>query len=162
METEGVPYSGGGETGPVSRAVLDANIYVAAYLSKNPRSPNRELFQRWRAHEVVLLVSRAILEEIVEKFDARGIDPRLTVELIAHIMADAEYIDVTVEDVQRVIVGDPDDDRVLACAVVGRADYLVTYDPHFDCLGGEYQGVQVLDGLHFLYVVRGDVRHGDK
>lgn len=25
------------------RAVFDANIYVAAYLSKNPRSPNKEL-----------------------------------------------------------------------------------------------------------------------
>jgi hypothetical protein len=30
------------------RAVFDSNIYVAAYLSKNPRSPNKELFQRWR------------------------------------------------------------------------------------------------------------------
>lgn len=162
METDGVLYGGGGETGAVSRAVLDANIYVAAYLSKNPRSPNRELLQRWRAHEFVLLVSRAILEEIVEKLDTLGVDPRLTVELIAHIMADAEYINVTVEDVQKVIIGDPDDDHVLACAVVGGADYLVTYDPHFDCLEGRYQGVQVLDGLHFLYVVRGDVRHGDK
>ncbi|MEA3459411.1 MAG: hypothetical protein U9R11_01835 [Chloroflexota bacterium] len=39
---------------------------------------------------------------------------------------------------------------------VGRADYLVTYDPHFDCLGGEYRGFKIVDGLHFLYVVRGD------
>jgi len=162
VETEGVPRGGRGQASALSRAVLDANIYVAAYLSKNPRSPNRELFQRWRAHEFVLLVSRAILEEIVEKFDALGVDPQLTVELIAHIMADAEYINVTVEDVQKVIIGDPDDDHVLACAVVGSADYLVTYDPHFDCLEGEFQGIQVLDGLHFLYVVRGDVRHGDR
>jgi putative PIN family toxin of toxin-antitoxin system len=138
--------------------VLNANVYVAAYLSRNPRSPNKELFQRWHAREFVLLVSRVILEEIVEKLDALGIDQRLTVELISHIMADAEYINVTTKDVQRVIADDPDDDHILACAVVGRADYLVTYDPHFDCLGGEYEGIQILDGLHFLYVIRGDLK----
>ena len=158
METEGLPHCGGKEASALPRAVLDANIYVAAYLSKNPSSPNKELFRRWHAREFALLVSRAILEEIVEKFDELAIDQRLTLEVISHIMADGEYINVTTRDVKRVIANDPDDDHILACAVVGRADYLVTYDPHFDCLGGEYQGIQIIDGLHFLYVVRGDVK----
>ena len=39
---------------------------------------------------------------------------------------------------------------------ISRATHLVTYDPHFDVLGGVYQGIPILDGLHFLYVVRGD------
>jgi len=138
------------------RAVLDANVYVAAYLSKNPRSPNKELFQRWRDSQFVLLVSKAILEEVVEKFGELDIDQQLTLELVSHILADAEYVQVSEGDVQPIIFADPDDDHVLACAVVGKADYLVTYDPHFDCLGGEYQGLKILDGLHFLYVVRGD------
>jgi hypothetical protein len=30
------------------RAVLDTNIFVAAYLSKNPHSPTIELLRRWR------------------------------------------------------------------------------------------------------------------
>lgn len=51
---------------------------------------------------------------------------------------------------------DPDDDVVLACAVAGRADYLVTYDPHFDVLGEQYQGVRVVRPLSFLWAVRGD------
>jgi len=138
------------------RAVLDANVYVDAYLSRNPRSPNKELFQRWRDSQFVLLVSRAILKEVVKKFGELGINRRLTLEFISHILADAEYVDVSEEDVQPVILADPDDDYVLACAVVGRADYLVTYDPHFDCLSGEYRGCQIGDGLHFLYIVRGD------
>ena len=156
METEGLPHNRE-ETGALPRAVLDANVYVAAYLSRNPRSPNKELFRRWRACEFVLLISKAILEEIVEKFDELGIAQQLTIELISHIIADAEYINITADNVQRVIANDPDDDLVLACAVVGKADYLVTYDPHFDCIGGEYQGIQILDGLHFLYIVRGDM-----
>jgi putative PIN family toxin of toxin-antitoxin system len=140
------------------RAVFDANVYVAAYLSKNPRSPNKELFRRWRNDEFVLLVSPAILEEVIEKFDERGIAQALTVDLVSFVLATAEYVMTPVDEMPAKIVGDPDDDRVLACAIVGKADYLVTYDPHFDCLGGEYQGIRVLDGLHFLYVVRGDTK----
>lgn len=138
------------------RAVLDANIYVAAYLSRNPRSPNKELFQRWRGSQFVLLVSKDTLKEVVGKFGELGIDQQLTLELVSHILADAEYVHVSEEDVQPIILADPDDDHVLACAVVGKADYLVTYDPHFDCLGGEYRSFKIVDGLHFLYVVRGD------
>ena len=140
------------------RAVFDANIYVAAYLSKNPRSPNKELFRRWRAREFTLLVSHAILEEVIEKFDQRGIDQALTLELVSFILADAEYIVTSDEAPPALIVDDPDDDLILACAMAGNAGYLVTYDPHFDCLGGEFQGIRVLDGLQFLYVVRGDTR----
>ena len=42
----------------------------------------------------------------------------------------------------------------------GGATHLVTYDPHFEVLGGEYEGIKILDGLHFLYVVRGDIKPG--
>jgi len=138
------------------RAVFDANVYVAAYLSRNPRSPNKELFQRWRDSQFVLLVSKAVLKEVVEKFGELGIDQRLTLELVSHILADAEYVHVSEEDVQPIILADPDDDHVLACAVVGKTNYLVTYDPHFDCLGSEHRGVKIVDGLHFLYIVRGN------
>lgn len=156
MGTKGKPSSREEETKSPLRAVLDANVYVAAYLSRNPRSPNKELFRRWHGSQFVLLVSKAVLKEVVEKFGELGIDQQLTLELVAHTLADAEYVHVSEEDVQPIILADPDDDHVLACAVVGRADYLVTYDPHFDCLDGEYRGVKILDGLHFLYVVRGD------
>ena len=140
------------------RAVFDSNIYVAAYLSKNARSPNKELFRRWRNGEFVLLVSQAILEEVIEKFDQRSIDQALTMELVAFVLADAEYVVTPVAEIPTIIVGDADDDQVLACAITGQANYLVTYDFHFDSLGGEYQGIRVLDGLHFLYVVRGDTK----
>jgi predicted nucleic acid-binding protein len=53
-----------------------------------------------------------------------------------------------------VILADPDDDLVIACAVVGQATHLVTYDPHFAVLGGKYQGVHIVDALDFLAVLR--------
>ena len=146
------------EAKAVPRAVLDTNVYVAAYLSKNPRSPNKELFRRWRDSQFALLVSKSILTEVVEKFDKYGIAQQLTIDLLAHILTYAEHIIVPEKSVKAVISADTDDDLILACAVIGRADYLVTYDPHFDVLGAEYEGIKIVDGLHFLYVVRGDVK----
>ena len=148
------------EAKAVPRAVLDSNVYIAAYLTKNPRSPNKEIFRHWRDSRFTLLVSKSILTEVVEKFDKYGIAQQLTFDLLAHILTYAVHINVPEKSVKAIIPADRDDDLILACAVVGRADYLVTYDPHFDVLGGEYEGIKIVDGLHFLYVVRGDAKPG--
>ena len=39
------------------RAVLDTNVFVAAYLSRNPNSPTREIIDRWLRGEFDLLYS---------------------------------------------------------------------------------------------------------
>jgi uncharacterized protein len=113
------------------RAVFDMNVFVSALLSRNPTSPTREL-----------------MEHQVNSSDI--------VELTMLIDRLAEWIDVPPEAVARVVPADPDDDVILACAIVGKADYLVTYDPHFDRVGGEHRGVKITRTLPFLWAVRGD------
>lgn len=138
------------------RAVFDTNIFVAAHLSKNPDSPTAELLKRWRQNEFELLYSDDLLVEIEEKFSARGISDEHKDSLLAELRDLATYIEVNPPDVKPVIVADPDDDFILACAAVGQADYLVTYDAHFDVLDGKYQGIKITEALPFLWVVRGD------
>ena len=138
------------------RAVFDTNIFVAAYLSKNPHSPTRELLRRWRQGQFELLYSDDVLVEIDEKFSTRGIRDEHKDSLLVELRDMATYVQVKPSDVKPVISADPDDDFVLACAVVGRADYLVSYDTHFDVLEGEYQGIKITEGLFFLQVVRGE------
>jgi predicted nucleic acid-binding protein len=55
------------------RAVLDTNIFVSAFLSRNPSSPTKELIQRWESGEFTLLVSDALVDEITEKLLERRI-----------------------------------------------------------------------------------------
>ena len=138
------------------QAVFDTNIFVAAHLSKNPHSPTMELLRRWRQGEFELLYSDDLLVEIDEKFSARGIGDEYKDSLLVELRDLATYVEVKPSDVESVIIADPDDDFILACAVVGQADYLVTYDAHFDVLEGEYRGVEITGALPFLWAVRGD------
>ena len=70
--------------------------------------------------------------------------------LLVELRDFAPYVEVEPSDVKPVITADPDDDFILACAVVGRADYLVSYDAHFDVLEeGEYQGIKITEALPF-------------
>ncbi len=138
------------------RAVFDTNVFVAAYLSKNPNSPTAELLQRWLQGEFELLYSDDLLAEIDAKFSARGISDVHKENLLVELRDRATYIQVKHSDMQPVITVDPDDDFILACAVVGQADYLVSYDAHFDVLADEYRGVKITEALPFLWAVRGD------
>ncbi|MEA3341104.1 MAG: putative toxin-antitoxin system toxin component, PIN family [Chloroflexota bacterium] len=138
------------------RAVLDTNVVIAAHLSSNPRSPTQELIRRWRAGEFAQIYSDATLAELHEKLIAKGIESQSADKYIADLLLLGEWTRVDQNDVLPVIVDDPDDDWILACAVKGQVDYLVTYDPHLLKLGDKHKGVHICDGLHFLYVVRGD------
>jgi uncharacterized protein len=138
------------------RAVLDTNVFMSAFLSRNSTSPTKELIRRWQADEFVLLVSEVLLDEIAEKLVQYGIEQEKIIEFLALVARLAEWVDVPVEGVVPVVAQDPDDDHVLACAVIGGADYLVTYDPHFDIVDGEYRGIKIARALPFLWAVRGD------
>jgi putative PIN family toxin of toxin-antitoxin system len=136
------------------RAVLDTNVFVSAFLSRSPTSPTREIIQRWEAGEFVLLISQSLIDEVAEKLLARRIQQGRIVEFLALLARLAEWVEVPKEAVRRVILQDPEDDLVLACAAVGKADFLITYDTHFDSLKGDYGGIRITKALPFLWALR--------
>jgi putative PIN family toxin of toxin-antitoxin system len=136
--------------------VFDTNVVIAALLSRNPRSPLVELLQRWRQHEFVLLYCEDLLAEYREKIAAKRVEANKARRFLDDLISTGKTITLTSVDVVSRVPPDPDDDIVLACAIVGQATHLVTYDPHIHALGEVFQGVRILDGLHFLYTLRGD------
>lgn len=140
---------------PRLRAVFDTNVVIAALKSHSAHSPTAELLRRWEAGEFDLLYSADLRAEYEETFAARAVDPDRAQSFLDQL----QHLGISVEvlAVQPLIAADPDDDIVLACALTGQASHLVTYDPHILSLGEEYHAVRMIDGLHFLYLVRGDV-----
>jgi len=135
------------------RAVLDTNVFVSAALSRNPSSPTREILERWKQGEFVLLICTPLSEEIVEKLIDHSIDETLITTFVEKLAQVAVWVEVPPEKVEN-LLSDPDDNIVIACAVEGGANYLVTYDPHFDILNGEYQSVKILKAIPFLKMLR--------
>ena len=140
------------------RAVFDTNIFLAAHLTQNPNSPTAELISRWANDEFDILHCDQLLDEVREKFVEKGIVQELADEFIDNLRNMGIRVEITPDDIVQVIATDPDDDIIIACAVTGGATHIVTYDLHFEFLGGQYRGIKITDGLHFLYEVRGDVK----
>lgn len=136
------------------RAVLDTNVFLSAFLSRSPTSPTKEIIQRWQAGEFILLVSDALIDELTEKLLERRIPSDQITEFLALLAGMAEWIAVPPDAVSPVVAKDPDDDSILACAVVGKADYLVTYDAHLGSLGESYSDVRITKALPFLRALR--------
>lgn len=138
------------------RVVLDTNVVFAGLFSRNPRSSTAEILRRWYDGEFDLLYCEELLLEYREKLAAADIDPLRRVYFLARLIRLGIHIFLTKADIVPRIPNDPDDDVVIACAITGGATHLVTYDDHLQALGEEYEGVRILDGLHFLYALRGN------
>lgn len=135
------------------RAVFDTNVFVSASLSRNPNSPTRELWERWKKKEFTLLTCQQIVEELVEILTKRGLPLNEILEPVSALARAAEWVEIPAEKIEA-LLSDPDDNVIVACAVEGKANYLVTYDPHFDSLQGEYRGVKIVKAIPFLEVLR--------
>jgi predicted nucleic acid-binding protein len=111
------------------------------------------VIERWQRGEFVLLICTPLAEEIVEKLLDYSIGTEKVSVLVERLAQLAEWVEVPTEKIES-LLSDPDDNVIVACAVAGKANYLVTYDPHFDSLHGEYQGVKILKAIPFLEVLR--------
>jgi putative PIN family toxin of toxin-antitoxin system len=136
----------------VITAVLDTNVLASGFAGYDKAaSPPGELVRRWRRGAFVLIVSEHILGEFAHTLTDRYFTNRLTPEQIAAIFArlrrDAMDLPITA-DVSGVAT-QPKDDLVLATAVSGEADFLVTGDKPLQALGA-YRQVTIISPRLFL------------
>ncbi len=133
------------------RAVLDTNIFVSAVLT--PDGPPAQILVRWEEHRFVLLLSRLLLEEIDEVLRYPRVRRRhgwSEEEINGFVGRLEEMAAITASQVKVTAVPeDPDDDPLVACALEGKADFLVSGDQHLLGLGS-YAGIQIVTPAAFL------------
>lgn len=142
----------------IVRIVLDTNILVSALLSAH--GAPRRLLDAARAQVFEICSSPVLMAELLDvvsrekfaqRFTAAGLTPLGIVKEIRRIAHLA-----TPENVPRVIADDADDDHVLACAVAGHADLIVSGDQHLHALGGQYQGIPIVRPAEAVLMVAPD------
>jgi len=135
------------------RVVLDTNIVVSRTLLELGH-PAR-IVTAWHAQEIELqvIVSEWLLAEYERVLNYPGIRRRhgKSPEEVRALVDEFRQFAVLVEptEVPAIIPQDRDDDHVLACALAGGADYIITGDPDLLELG-EYQGIRIIAPATFV------------
>jgi putative PIN family toxin of toxin-antitoxin system len=111
------------------RVVLDTNVFVRNFKAKSNASPNRRIVRLWLLERrLQLVVSPEMIGEYLEIFaDVLGMDNALVKGWKQRFEKDGR---TTVVNLARRFTQsrDPDDNLVLATALSGRADNLITND----------------------------------
>jgi uncharacterized protein len=129
----------------MTRVVLDTNICISAVMFGGlPGS----LLDLALLRAFTLVISPALLDELDEKLRTKF---EMTMEDAAFLRARLESVAKVVEpqETLSVISADPDDNRVLECAVEGQADVIVSGDRHLLKLAN-YQGISIVTVRQFL------------
>lgn len=122
---------------PGCRAVLDTNVVLAAERATHPASPNREILNRWKLGEFLLLYSADIVIEYAGKLLEHGFAESDVRSFLALVRLLGERVDLTFFHVRN-YPSDSDDIAFLLCALNGEATHLVTYDEHLRALQPHY------------------------
>ena len=131
--------------------VLDTNVIVSALLAANG-SP-AEVIKRWEADEFDVVVSPPLLDELERAIQYPRVAKYLGLsqEAISSFLRRFAMVATVVEPQIRleILEKDPDDNRVLECAIAGGASYIITGDKHL-LERKEYQGIMILPPAGFL------------
>jgi putative PIN family toxin of toxin-antitoxin system len=136
------------------RAVFDTNVLISALFS--PKRPPAQLLELALQGKIRLIISPHLIAEIERVLTYPKVKKLLKKrntglgevgEAIAKVLKGAVWTpgDLTVEAVP----DDPADDMVLACAVEGNADFIISGDHHLLDLKN-YQGIKIVTPARFL------------
>ncbi len=140
----------------LKKVVLDTNTLISGILWDGNEA---RVIEEAENNKVQLFISQKLLKELEgvlkrEKFTRKLEGKESTVEqavakiaLIATLIEPAKKINI--------IKDDPDDNRVLECAVTARADVIISGDKHLLKLQ-TYSGIDIMSARDFLSGEEGD------
>lgn len=131
------------------RVVLDTNVLVSAF--QFPSGTAAVLWDALGRDRYLLVSSPAIVREFTEilrrPFGWKEADVERAVRLLAR---KASFVNLT--SIPDVVPDDPDDNHIVACALAGRADLIVTSDKDLLRLK-EYRGIPIVRTVDFVRTV---------
>ncbi len=132
------------------KVVLDTNIFVSSIFWKRG-NPHKvvELVLDKKTHAFTSIEILQELEKILRR-DFEEPDEKIHKQINLIL----EYATVTKTDTKlNVVKDDPDDNKILECAVSCNADYVVTGDNHLLDLR-EFRGIKIVTAKKFLEIAR--------
>lgn len=127
------------------RVVADTNIFISALMFGGLPGRFLDLALNRR---FTLVTSEALLDELDEKLCCKfAVSERDALAIRAKLESNADLINPDFE--LNAVPEDPDDNRILECAVAGKADWIVSGDRHLLRLES-YDGIAIVTVRQFL------------
>ncbi len=133
------------------KAVIDTNLFVSGQFGNNTISAR--LQDHWINLDFILVTSIDIIKEVNRVFHYPRIQERFNpdeenIKRFFRLIFRKAVITKDKYETDR-ITDDPTDNKFLACALEGKADYVVSRDPHLRNLK-HYHGIQIVDASTFV------------
>lgn len=130
-------------------AVFDTNVLFSGVGWKGKPYQCLELA---RIGTVEGVTCREILDELAEKLPTKlSFPPEQALETVADLLSFLRL--ASIHGQMKAVPSDPDDDKVLECAVVAGATHVVTGDRRHLLPLGSFQGIQIVSPAEFLVLV---------
>jgi putative PIN family toxin of toxin-antitoxin system len=128
------------------RVVADTNVLISALLFGGVSD---QVFLAGLRGEIQLITSGPLLKELERVLKIKF---KLDVQMVREVIEEVRNIAEIVEVSSHIdVISHPDEDnRVLECAVDGRADFIVTGDTKHILPLKEYRGIKILSPSEFI------------
>jgi len=135
------------------RVVLDTNTVISGFLWG---SYPRQILDLVRNQQIYIYTSSPLIEELLDVLSRPKFAQRLqtviqeTPEALVNNYRNLVQI-VEIHTVEKIVINDPDDDQVLACAVSASADYIISGDQDLLTLK-LYQNIPIVTAREFMTI----------
>lgn len=135
------------------RVVIDTDVLISGIIQRSGFP--FKVVKLWEDEVIILITSAATIEEAERVLNYPKIRKRyaLTNDDISRTVSNLLKYSVLVEDppIPNVIEQDPDDNKILATALAGKADYIISGDMHLLTLKN-YRGIEIVTPKRFCEI----------
>jgi putative PIN family toxin of toxin-antitoxin system len=130
----------------VLKVVLDTNVLISAILFGGKP---RQILEKAIRGEIRLCLSEPILEELKGVLQRSKFDysPEMIQFILMELTGIADFVNPS--ETINVVLEDPEDNRILECAVEAKANYIITGDFHLLKLRW-YRNIEIVNSVAFL------------
>jgi putative PIN family toxin of toxin-antitoxin system len=135
--------------GPVTKVVIDTNIFVSGF---GWNGKPGEVLKLIKDGQIVNYSSAEIFEEIrrVVSYPKLRFPEPLQIKILEFVLFYSEFV----EPQKRIfaVTEDPDDDKFLECAIEAKVDYIISGDPHLLDMK-KFKTVKIVTASEFLDII---------
>lgn len=128
------------------RITADTNFLISA--TQWDASVSHKLLLKLISLDAEVYTTEEILEEFTEILERDFRYPSQEANAIKETLLGFVYL-VAAEEKIDIVKDDPDDNKILACAIASRSDYILTYDKHLLRIK-EFKGIKIVQPEELL------------